>query len=112
MPNVIINNQLIDSAEDYRTVGQDLQKSIEAMDETIQKMATGAVFGECAPDGIIRLWTGGDQEGVRAAMESYVSKMNEVAATVESVVSDAQTIDAAVGESAPTVVGVTSGVNA
>ena len=106
MSDVYVNGQLIDSAEDYRTVATDLNSSIETMDETIQKMTTGAVFGECAPEGIIKLWTGGDQEGVRAAMESYVTKMNDVAVMVEAVVSDVQTVDAQAGEAAPTTVAV------
>ena len=105
MADVLVSNQLGHSVEEYTDLAGRLQASIDKMDEAMQRMVTGAIFGECAPESILRLWNSGEENGgVKGAMESYVSKLYEVAALVQKVVTDAQTVDAGASGEASTAV--------
>ena len=101
MADVYVSNELANTAEEYRSLATTLQTEIDDFDANVVQMSSAAIFGEAAPEDIVRLWTGtGSEDGVKEAMQSYVTKLNEAATNIDNYLASMQVTDTRNGEEA------------
>ena len=109
MADIIVSKELANTAEEYRSLATTLQTEIDDFDANVVQMSSTAIFGEAAPEDIVRLWTGtGSEDGVKGAMQSYVTKLNEAATNIDNYLATLQVADTRKGEEAADLVHVVS----
>ncbi len=101
MEDFIVSQELAKTAEEYRNLATILDREINDFDGNVVQMSSSAIFGETAPEDIVKLWSGtGAEDGVKAAMVSYVKKLNEAAVNIDNFLTAAKQADAKSAEAA------------
>lgn len=106
--NIIYDKEGLESiGQEYTTLATQLRTSINEFGTLIDTLTQSGVKGAEAPTQLLSLWNGGGENGgVRDAMLSYASKLDEAAANLHTMAVNTTTVDTSAGETATNIVKV------